>query len=141
ARVVTGTRTWIKFSPYPKEMNSLLFGVFADMHFSQIEKVKPNLLAEFKQNERIYSTSYTAIDTLKTTVREEYVHPVLEQLNGRRLVLITAHRRENLGENMEQMFRAIKRLVAEHEDIKVVYPVHLNPVVRETANEILGGDE
>src|SRR5699024_3679532 len=139
--VEAGLRTWNKFSPYPEEMNRLLTGVVADMHFSPTEKAKQNLLAENKQDDSINVTGNTAIDALKTTVREEYVHPVLEQLNGRRLVLKTAHRRENLGENMEQMFRAIKRLVAEHEDIKVVYPVHLNPVVRETANEILGGDE
>jgi len=139
--VEAGLRTWNKFSPYPEEMNRLLTGVVADMHFSPTEKAKQNLLAENKQEENIYVTGNTAIDALKTTVHEDYVHPVLEQLNGRRLVLMTAHRRENLGENMEQMFRAIKRLVAEHEDIQVVYPVHLNPVVRETANEILGGDE
>jgi len=139
--VEAGLRTWNKFSPYPEEMNRLLTGVVADMHFSPTEKAKQNLLAENKQEDSIYVTGNTAIDALKTTVHEDYVHPVLEQLNGRRLVLMTAHRRENLGENMEQMFRAIKRLVAEHDDIQVVYPVHLNPVVRETANEILGGDE
>lgn len=139
--VEAGLRTWNKYSPYPEEMNRLMTGVMADMHFSPTEKSKQNLLVENKPEDSIYVTGNTAIDALETTVRQDYTHPVLEKTGERRLVLLTAHRRENLGENMEQMFRAIKRLVSEHEDIHVVYPMHLNPAVRQTASAILGDDE
>ncbi|WP_010099445.1 non-hydrolyzing UDP-N-acetylglucosamine 2-epimerase [Ornithinibacillus scapharcae] len=139
--VEAGLRTWNKYSPFPEEMNRQLTGVMADLHFSPTEKSKQNLLDENKPEDRIYVTGNTAIDALKTTVDDNYSHPILDEINGKRLVLMTAHRRENLGENMQQMFRAIKRLVEEHQDIHVVYPVHLNPVVRDTANEILGNDE
>lgn len=139
--VEAGLRTWDKYSPYPEEMNRQLTGVMADLHFSPTEKSKQNLLNENKPEEAISVTGNTAIDALKTTVDENYSHPILDEIGDRRLVLMTAHRRENLGENMHQMFRAIKRLVETHEDIHVVYPVHLNPVVQETANEILGNDD
>ncbi|WP_026907719.1 non-hydrolyzing UDP-N-acetylglucosamine 2-epimerase [Paucisalibacillus globulus] len=139
--VEAGLRTWNKYSPYPEEMNRQLTGVMADLHFSPTEKSKQNLLDENKPEDRIYVTGNTAIDALKTTVDEKYANPILDGLKGKRLVLMTAHRRENLGANMQQMFRAIKRLVEKHQDIQVVYPMHLNPVVRETANEILGNDE
>lgn len=139
--VEAGLRTWNKWSPYPEEVNRLLTGVIADLHFSPTEQSKQNLLAENKHAEQIYVTGNTAIDALHTTVNKQYDHPILNQLAGKRLVLLTAHRRENLGKNMEQMFRAIKRLVEEHQDILVVYPVHLNPAVRRTADAILGDDE
>lgn len=139
--VEAGLRTWNKWSPYPEEVNRLLTGVIADLHFSPTEQSKQNLLAENKCEEQIFVTGNTAIDALNTTVNKQYDHPILHQLAGRRLVLLTAHRRENLGKNMEQMFRAIKRLVEEHQDILVVYPVHLNPAVRQTADAILGDDE
>lgn len=139
--VEAGLRTWNKFSPFPEEINRLLTGVIADMHFSPTEQAKQNLLAENKREDSIYVTGNTAIDALKTTVIKDYHHPVLDQLGDRRLVLMTAHRRENLGENMEQMFRAIKRLVETHDDLHVVYPVHLNPKVRQIADEILGDDD
>ncbi|WP_153461650.1 non-hydrolyzing UDP-N-acetylglucosamine 2-epimerase [Sediminibacillus terrae] len=139
--VEAGLRTWDKYSPYPEEMNRQLTGIMADLHFSPTEKSKQNLLHENKPEERIFVTGNTAIDALKTTVDESYQSEVLDSLNGKRLVLMTAHRRENLGENMQQMFRAIKRLVETHEDIHVVYPVHLNPVIQKTANEILGNDK
>jgi UDP-N-acetylglucosamine 2-epimerase (non-hydrolysing) len=139
--VEAGLRTWNKYSPYPEEMNRQLTGVMADLHFSPTEKSKQNLLDENKPADRIYVTGNTAIDALKTTVDDNYSNPILDSLGGKRLVLMTAHRRENIGSNMQQMFRAIKRLVEKHQDIHVVYPVHLNPVVRETANEILGNDE
>lgn len=139
--VEAGLRTWNKYSPFPEEMNRQLTGVIADLHFSPTEKSKQNLLEENKPEERIVVTGNTAIDALKTTVKDSYTHPIIDELGDRRLVLMTAHRRENLGENMNQMFRAIKRLVEKHEDIQVVYPVHLNPVVQETANKILGNDE
>lgn len=127
--VEAGLRTWNKFSPYPEEMNRQLTGIIADFHFAPTEQARKNLLAENKQEERIFVTGNTVIDALQTTVDEGYTHPLLEKINERRLVLMTAHRRENLGENMQQMFRAIRRLVDKHEDIHVVYPVHLNPQV------------
>ena len=136
--VEAGLRTWDKYSPYPEEMNRQLTGVMADLHFSPAAKSATNLQKENKDESRIFITGNTAIDALKTTVKETYSHPVLEKLGSDRLVLMTAHRRENLGEPMRNMFRAIKRLVDKHEDVQVVYPVHMNPVVRETANDILG---
>ncbi|OTX94905.1 UDP-N-acetylglucosamine 2-epimerase (non-hydrolyzing) [Bacillus wiedmannii] len=136
--VEAGLRTWDKYSPYPEEMNRQLTGVMADLHFSPTTKSATNLQKENKDESRIFITGNTAIDALKTTVKETYSHPVLEKLGNDRLVLMTAHRRENLGEPMRNMFRAIKRLVDKHEDVQVVYPVHMNPVVRETANDILG---
>ncbi|CAM4032628.1 MULTISPECIES: non-hydrolyzing UDP-N-acetylglucosamine 2-epimerase [Bacillus cereus group] len=136
--VEAGLRTWDKYSPYPEEMNRQLTGVMADLHFSPTSKSATNLQKENKDESRIFITGNTAIDALKTTVKETYSHPVLEKLGSDRLVLMTAHRRENLGEPMRNMFRAIKRLVDKHEDVQVVYPVHMNPVVRETANDILG---
>ncbi|WLV24193.1 UDP-N-acetylglucosamine 2-epimerase (non-hydrolyzing) [Aciduricibacillus chroicocephali] len=140
--VEAGLRTWNKYSPYPEEMNRQLTGVMADLHFAPTEQAQDNLLAENKPADRIFVTGNTAIDALKTTVdRENYKHPLLEQLGDRRLVLMTAHRRENLGENMRQMFRAVKRLVEKHDDIEVIYPVHLNPLVQQVADEILAGDE
>ncbi|KQL42423.1 UDP-N-acetylglucosamine 2-epimerase [Bacillus sp. FJAT-25509] len=139
--VEAGLRTWDKYSPYPEEMNRQLTGVMADLHFSPTTKSAQNLLAENKKEETIFITGNTAIDALKTTVKEEYAHPVLDQIGNDRLVLMTAHRRENLGEPMRNMFKAIKRLVEKHHDIQVVYPVHMNPVVREIANEVLGNDK
>ncbi|AIF44669.1 non-hydrolyzing UDP-N-acetylglucosamine 2-epimerase [Virgibacillus sp. SK37] len=139
--VEAGLRTWDKYSPYPEEMNRQLTGVMADLHFSPTEKSKQNLLGENKPESQIVVTGNTAIDALKTTVDEAYASPILDAMGDKRLVLMTAHRRENLGNNMQQMFRAIKRLVEKHDDIQVIYPVHLNPVVQETANKILGDDE
>lgn len=136
--VEAGLRTWDKYSPFPEELNRQLTGVMADLHFSPTERAKENLLAENKDEETIFVTGNTAIDALRTTVYEGYSHPILDKVGERRLVLMTAHRRENLGENLTNMFQAIKQLVQTHEDIHVVYPVHLNPVVREAANEILG---
>jgi len=138
--VEAGLRTWDKYSPYPEEMNRQLTGVMADLHFSPTKMAAQNLLNENKKEETIFITGNTAIDALKTTVKEEYSHPVLDKIGNDRLVLMTAHRRENLGEPMRNMFRAIKRLVEKYSDIQVVYPVHLNPVVREIANDILGDD-
>lgn len=138
--VEAGLRTWNKYSPFPEEMNRQLTGVIADLHFSPTEKSADNLRAENKNEDAIYITGNTAIDALKTTVSENYKHEVLDKLGDDRLLLLTAHRRENLGEPMRNMFRAIKRLVNEHPDLQVVYPVHLNPVVREIADEVLGND-
>lgn len=138
--VEAGLRTWNKFSPFPEEMNRQLTGVIADLHFAPTRKAMENLLRENKNPESIFVTGNTAIDALKTTVTDNYHHPILEKIGNDKMVLLTAHRRENLGEPMRQMFRAIKRLVDEFTDIQVVYPVHLNPVVRGIANEILGSD-
>ncbi len=136
--VEAGLRTGQKYSPYPEEMNRQLTGVMADLHFAPTEQSKENLLRENKLAEAIYVTGNTAIDALKTTVSEDYTHPVLEAMGDSRVILLTAHRRENLGEPMRNMFRAINRLLAEHEDVQVIYPVHMNPAVREVANEVLG---
>lgn len=136
--VEAGLRTWQKYSPFPEEMNRQLTGVMADVHLAPTEKAKQNLLEENKDPERIFVTGNTVIDALKTTVDQSYTHPLLEKIGKKRLLLMTAHRRENLGENLDQMFRAIKRLVTTHDDIHVVYPVHLNPQVQHTAKEILG---
>jgi UDP-N-acetylglucosamine 2-epimerase (non-hydrolysing) len=136
--VEAGLRTWNKYSPFPEEMNRQLTGVLSDLHFAPTKKSAENLLLENKPKENIYITGNTAIDALKTTVKENYTHPILEQLGLDRLILLTAHRRENLGEPMRNIFAAIREIVEEFNDIQVVYPVHLNPVVREKAQEILG---
>lgn len=139
--VEAGLRTWNKYSPFPEEMNRQLTTVLADLHFSPTDDAKNNLLKEAIDASKIFVTGNTAIDALKTTVHDEYTHPVLDKVGSRRLVLMTAHRRENIGENLTQIFQAIKQLVDKHEDIHVIYPVHLNPVVQQTANEILGNRE
>lgn len=138
--VEAGLRTWNKYSPYPEEMNRQMTGVIADLHFSPTSKSANNLLGENKNSENIFITGNTAIDALKTTVKEQYEHEILSKIGNDRLILLTAHRRENLGEPMRNMFRAIKRIVDEQKDVQVVYPVHLNPVVRELANEVLGNN-
>nr|BAF30977.1 UDP-N-acetylglucosamine-2-epimerase [Geobacillus sp. MO-1] len=138
--VEAGLRTWNKYSPFPEEMNRQLTGVIADLHFAPTKRAYENLIQENKKRESIFITGNTAIDALKTTVSKDYHHPVLDAMKGSRMILLTAHRRENLGEPMRNMFRAIKRIVNEHEDVQVVYPVHLNPAVREVAAEILGDD-
>lgn len=139
--VEAGLRTWDKYSPFPEEMNRQLTGVMADLHFSPTEGSADNLRRENKPEESIYITGNTAIDALKTTVRDDYTHPVLDRVQGKKMVLMTAHRRENLGEPMRRIFRAVRRLIDEHEDIAVVYPVHLNPAVQDVAQEVLGGHD
>ncbi len=136
--VEAGLRTWNKYSPFPEEMNRQMVGVLADMHFAPTENSKQSLLQEGKPEDHIFVTGNTAIDALATTVKEEYHHPVLDWVGNNRMILITAHRRENLGEPMRGMFKAIKRIVEEFPDVRAVYPVHLNPKVREVANEVLG---
>jgi UDP-N-acetylglucosamine 2-epimerase (non-hydrolysing) len=138
--VEAGLRTWNKYSPFPEEMNRQLTGVIADLHFAPTKKAYENLINENKKPDSIFITGNTAIDALKTTVTDSYKHDILEKIGDDRMILLTAHRRENLGESMRNMFRAIKRIVQEHEDVQVVYPVHLNPAVREVADEILGND-
>ncbi|MGG0645017.1 UDP-N-acetylglucosamine 2-epimerase (non-hydrolyzing) [Sporosarcina gallistercoris] len=139
--VEAGLRTWDKYSPYPEEMNRQLTGVLADLHFSPTEKSAQNLINEGKPEDRIFITGNTAIDALHTTVDDTYTHPIFEKLGDDRLVLLTAHRRENLGDPMRNMFRAINRLLEKHDDIQVIYPVHMNPAVREVADELLGNND
>lgn len=136
--VEAGLRTYNIYSPYPEEFNRQAVGIIAKYNFAPTELSKENLLKEGKDANSIYVTGNTAIDALKTTVREDYIHEQLTWTKGSRLIMITAHRRENLGEPMRNMFRAIKRIVDKHPDIKAIYPIHMNPVVREAAKEILG---
>ena len=139
--VEAGLRTYNIFSPYPEEFNRQAVSIISRYNFAPTELSKKNLLKEGNKEETIFVTGNTAIDALKTTVRDEYTHPELEWAKDSRLILITAHRRENLGEPMKNMFRAIRRVMDEHPDVKAIYPIHMNPVVRETANDILGDDE
>lgn len=135
--VEAGLRTYDIFSPYPEEFNRQAVGIVSAYNFAPTLSAKENLLHEGKTEERIFVTGNTAIDALKTTVKADYTHPELEWAKGSRLIMITAHRRENLGEPMKHMFRAIRRVMEEHPDVKAIYPIHMNPVVRKTADEIL----
>lgn len=137
--VEAGLRTWKKYAPFPEELNRQLTGLLADLHFAPTAWAAENLRRENKPEATIFVTGNTVIDALHTTVRENWRHPVMDRLDGRDLVLVTAHRRENLGAPMRRMFRAIRRLADAHPDIAVVYPVHLNPAVREAAQEVLEG--
>ena len=139
--VEAGLRTYNIYSPYPEEFNRQAVSIISQYNFAPTELSRQNLIREGKDERSIFVTGNTAIDALKTTVREDYCHPELDWAAGSRLILITAHRRENLGEPMKHMFRAIRRVMDEHPDVKAIYPIHMNPVVRETADTILGGDE
>lgn len=139
--VEAGLRTYNVYSPFPEEFNRQAVSIISQYNFAPTELSKQNLLKEGRKPETIYVTGNTAIDALKTTVRANYTHPELEWAADSRLILITAHRRENLGKPMENMFRAIRRVLDEHPDVKAIYPIHMNPVVRETANTILGDDK
>ena len=137
--VEAGLRTYDKYSPYPEEMNRQMVDRLSDMYFAPTEISKDNLLKENIDKSKIYITGNTAIDAMSTTVDENYTHPELDWINaGERMILLTAHRRENLGEPMRHIFRAIKRVVDEFSDVKVIYPIHMNPKVREVANEVFG---
>lgn len=139
--VEAGLRTYNIYSPYPEEFNRQAVGIIAKFNFAPTEMAKNNLIKEGKDEKSIYVTGNTAIDALKTTVRDDYENPILDWAGDSKLIMITAHRRENLGEPMKHMFRAIRRVCDEHPDVKAVYPIHMNPVVREIANEILGDDD
>lgn len=139
--VEAGLRTYNIYSPYPEEFNRQAVSIISKFNFAPTELSKQNLLKEGKNPDSIYVTGNTAIDALKTTVRENYTHPELEWANSSRLIMITAHRRENLGEPMRHMFKAIRRVMDEHPDVKAIYPIHMNPAVREIANEYLGDDD
>lgn len=139
--VEAGLRTYDIYSPFPEEFNRQAVGIVSKYNFSPTELSKENLLKEGKDPKSIYVTGNTAIDALKTTVREEYSHEQLDWAEGSRLIMLTAHRRENLGQPLRHMFSAIKRIVDETPDIKVIYPIHFNPAVREAAQEILGDND
>lgn len=139
--VEAGLRTYNIYSPYPEEFNRQATSIISKFNFAPTELSKNNLLKEGKDAESIYVTGNTAIDALKTTIRSDYTHEQLDWVGDSRLIMLTAHRRENLGEPLHHMFRAIRRIVDEFEDIKVIYPIHMNPVVRQTAKEILGDDD
>ena len=139
--VEAGLRTYDIYSPFPEEFNRQATGIVAKYHFAPTDVSKNNLLKEGKKAADIYVTGNTAIDALKTTVKEDYHHSVLDWVGESRLIMLTAHRRENLGEPLKNMFSAIKRIVDEHKDIKVIYPIHMNPLVRGIANSILGDHE
>ena len=136
--VEAGLRTYDKYSPFPEEMNRQMVGVIADMHFAPTENSKNSLLKEGKKEQNIYVTGNTAIDALATTVKKDYYNEIFDWVGNDRLILITAHRRENLGEPMRGMFKAIKHILDEFDDVKAIYPVHLNPKVREVANDVFG---
>ncbi len=136
--VEAGLRTYNIKSPYPEEFNRQAVSIIADYNFAPTEMSKQNLLQEGKKEETIFVTGNTAIDALKTTVRNDYNHPELQWASDSRLIMVTAHRRENLGVPMHNMFRAIRRVLDEHPDVKVIYPIHMNPVVRQAADEELG---
>ncbi len=141
--VEAGLRTFDKYSPFPEEVNRRITGVIADMHFSPTEKNRQNLLNETVKDKDIYITGNTVIDALKTTVRPDYVFKdeTLRSMHWdtKRVIVMTAHRRENLGQPLRNICTAVRELVEEFEDIEVVYPMHMNPAVREVAQEILGG--
>lgn len=137
--VEAGLRTYNIYSPYPEEFNRQAVSIISQYNFAPTELSKQNLLKEGKNAETIFVTGNTAIDALKTTVSEDYSHPELDWADGSKLIVITAHRRENLGEPMHHMFRAIRRIMDEHPDVKAIYPIHMNPVVRKAADEELGG--
>ena len=137
--VEAGLRTYDIYSPYPEEFNRQAVGIISQYNFAPTSMSKNNLLREGKKADSIYVTGNTAIDALKTTVREDYSHPELNWAKDSRLIMITAHRRENLGEPMQHMFRAIRRIMDEYPDVKAIYPIHMNPVVRQTAEEELSG--
>ena len=137
--VEAGLRTYNIYSPYPEEFNRQAVSIISQYNFAPTARARDNLLHEGKRAETIFVTGNTAIDALQTTVREDYTHPELTWAQGSRLIVITAHRRENLGEPMHQMFRAIRRIMDEHPDVKAIYPIHMNPVVRQAADEELRG--
>jgi len=137
--VEAGLRTYDIYSPYPEEFNRQVVSIISRFNFAPTKLSRENLLREGKKEETIFVTGNTAIDALKTTVRDDYSHPELDWAKNSRLIIITAHRRENLGEPMHHMFRAIRQIMDEHPDVKAIYPIHMNPVVREAALQELGG--
>ncbi|WP_160988047.1 non-hydrolyzing UDP-N-acetylglucosamine 2-epimerase [Ligilactobacillus salivarius] len=140
--VEAGLRTWEKYSPYPEEMNRQMTDAMTDLYFAPTNQSKANLLKENHKEDNIYITGNTAIDALKQTVDKEYHHDILDKVSpDNKLILLTMHRRENQGEPMRRVFKVIREVVESREDVEVIYPVHLSPVVQEAAKEILGNTE
>ncbi len=139
--VEAGLRTWNKYSPYPEEMNRQIVGILSDIHFAPTKKSKQSLINEGKNPDNIFVTGNTAIDALNTTVNLNYKHELFNWVGNDKLILLTTHRRENLGEPMRHIFKAIKRITDEFSNVKVIFPVHLNPKIKEIANEILGNNQ
>ncbi|MBO5073105.1 MAG: UDP-N-acetylglucosamine 2-epimerase (non-hydrolyzing) [Eubacterium sp.] len=138
--IEAGLRTYDIYSPYPEEFNRQAVSIITSYHFAPTDLARENLLKEGKKKETIYVTGNTAIDALKTTIRSSYSHSELEWSKGSRLILITVHRRENIGGPMEHIFNAIRKICNEYSDVKVIYPIHMNPVIRQLAGNILGGE-
>lgn len=138
--VEAGLRTYNHWSPYPEEFNRQAVGILANLHFAPTNRAKDNLIHEGKKEDKIFVTGNTVIDALKTTIKADYNNEIIEWAKGTRLVLLTAHRRENLGEPLHNMFSAIKNVIDSTEDVKILYPVHKNPVVRTIAEEVFGNE-
>lgn len=139
--VEAGLRTWNKYSPFPEEMNRQMTGVMADIHFAPTEQAAQNLLNEKKAPNKVVVTGNTAIDAMHTTVDDQYHSEIIQRHQGKRIILLTAHRRENIGTPMENIFKAVRRIVEEVEDAVIVYPMHKNPKVREIAYRHLNDHE
>ena len=136
--VEAGLRTYDKYSPYPEEMNRQMVSSLSDMNFAPTKLSANNLIKEGKKKENIFITGNTVIDAMSTTISDDYQNEVFDWVGNDRMILLTAHRRENIGDSMKSIFKAVKRIVTEFSDVKVVYPIHKNPIVREIANEIFG---
>ena len=136
--VEAGLRTYDKYSPYPEEMNRQMVSSLSDMNFAPTKLSADNLIKEGKKKENIFITGNTVIDAMSTTISDDYQNEVFDWIGNDRMILLTAHRRENIGDSMKSIFKAVKRIVTEFPDVKVVYPIHKNPIVRKIANEIFG---
>lgn len=139
--VEAGLRTYNKYSPFPEELNRQLTSVIADIHFAPTEKSKDNLIKEGKNPEKIYITGNTAIDALKTTIDKEYKSEITDKIGKNRMILLTCHRRENLGNNMRNIFKAVNKISMEFDDVEIVYPIHFNPQIRDLVKEEFKGNK
>lgn len=136
--IEAGLRTYDKYSPFPEELNRQLTGIIADIHFAPTSLARKNLISEGKPKSNIFVTGNTAIDALQMTIKEDYNHPIIDKIGNDRMILLTSHRRENLGNPMKNIFKAVKRIVDNFEDVQIVYPIHLNPEIRNIADEVFG---
>ncbi|MBY2479045.1 UDP-N-acetylglucosamine 2-epimerase (non-hydrolyzing) [Clostridioides difficile] len=136
--IEAGLRTYDKYSPFPEELNRQLTGIIADIHFAPTSLARKNLISEGKPKSNIFVTGNTAIDALQMTIKEDYNHPIIDKIGNDRMILLTSHRRENLGNPMKNIFKAVKRIVDSFEDVQIVYPIHLNPEIRNIADEVFG---
>ncbi|KPI54532.1 UDP-N-acetylglucosamine 2-epimerase [Clostridioides difficile] len=136
--IEAGLRTYDKYSPFPEELNRQLTSVIADIHFAPTNLARKNLIYEGKSKNSIFVTGNTAIDALRMTIKEDYNHPIIDKIGNDRMILLTSHRRENLGNPMKNIFKAVKRIVDDFEDVQIVYPIHLNPEIRNIADKVFG---